>query len=65
MSLQQLKTQVKHKSLYDAGHNWAMQEFKEGRSIHSIRADCVDNNEFDRGAEDALHFLECTTKDEM
>lgn len=65
MSLEQLKTPVKHATLYYAGYNWVMQEFKEGRSILSIRADCVDNSEFDRGAEDALHFLECNTKDEM
>lgn len=68
MSLHELRTPVKRKSLFDHGYDWAMQEYKEGTAISAIRAQADSSmgyNDFDRGAEAACDFLEAQLKGEF
>jgi hypothetical protein len=68
MSLQELRTPVKRKSLFDQGYDWALQEHKEGVAISTIRVqaeNAMDYNDFDRGAEAACDFLEAQLRAEF
>lgn len=68
MSLHELRTPVKRKSLFDQGYDWALHEHKEGTAISAIRAQAessMDYNDFDRGAEAACDFLEAQQKEEF
>lgn len=68
MSLRELRIIVKRGSLFDQGYDWALEEHERGTPLDQIRhypESTMDYNDFDRGADAAIQFLEKQLKDEF